>query len=106
MLTIFIAWMNLDLGISTCFYNGLDSFSYIWLQFVFPSYLWILTGAILLDGKFSTRVMKLLGSNPVAVLSTITLMSYYIDQNIIIYFEGKHITLVVFAICVIPILIL
>ena len=29
LLTIFIAWMNLDLGISTCFYNGLDSFSYM-----------------------------------------------------------------------------
>ena len=54
LLTIFIAWMNLDLGISTCFYNGLDSFSYMWLQFVFPFYLWILTGAIILASKFST----------------------------------------------------
>ena len=130
LLTIFIAWMNLDLGISTCFYNGLDSFSYTWLQFVFPFYLWILTGAIILAGKFSSRVMKLLGSNPVAVLATIILMSYTkllhtsqgilshvtitcsngvhenrwkLDPNIK-YFEGKHILLTVFAIGVIVIL--
>ena len=130
LLTIFIAWMNLDLGISTCFYNGLDSFSCMWLQFVFPFYLWILTGAIVLAGKFSTRVMKLLGSNPVAVLATIILMSYTkllltsqgvlsyvtitysngstenrwkLDPNIH-YFEGKHFPLAVFAISVIAIL--
>ena len=130
LLTIFIAWMNLDLGISTCFYNGLDSFSYMWFQFVFPFYLWILTGAIIIASKFSTRVMKLLGSNPVAVLATVILMSYtkllltsqgvlsYItiqysngntenrwklDPNIH-YFEGKHFPLAVFAISVIAIL--
>ena len=130
LLTIFIAWMNLDLGISTCFYNGLDSYSYTWLQFVFPFYLWFLTGAIILVSKFSTRVMKLLGSNPVAMFTTIFLMSYtkllhtsqgtlsYViityshgvteyrwkfDPNIK-YFEGKHIPLAVFAISVIAIL--
>ena len=122
--------MNLDLGIPTRFYNGLDSFSYIWLQFVFPFYLWILTAAIILAGKFSTRVMKLLGSNPVAVLATVILMSYTkllrtsqeilshvtiaysngvnencwkLDPNVK-YFERKHIPLVVFAISVIAIL--
>ena len=126
LLTIFIAWMNLDLGISTCFYNGLDSYSYTWLQFIFPFYLWFLTGAIILAGKFSTRVMKLLGSNPVAVLATIILMSYTkllltsqgvlsyvtitysngntenrwkLDPNIH-YFKGKHIPLAVFAISI------
>ena len=30
--SIFIAWLNLDLGIETCFYNGLDA-SKKWLQF-------------------------------------------------------------------------
>ena len=25
LLTIFIAWLNLDLGIQTCFYNGMDA---------------------------------------------------------------------------------
>ncbi len=41
---VFISWLNLDFGISTCFYEGLDAYSYTWLQFVFPFYLWFLVG--------------------------------------------------------------
>ena len=37
ILTVFIAWLNLDLGIETCFYNGLDAYVKTWLQFAFPS---------------------------------------------------------------------
>ena len=36
--SIFIAWLNLDFGIETCFYNGMDVYSKTWLQFVFPIY--------------------------------------------------------------------
>ena len=36
---IFISWLNLDLGIETCFYNGMDSLAKTWLQFAFPFYL-------------------------------------------------------------------
>ena len=40
-LSIFIAWLNLDLGIETCFYSGLDAYVKTWLQFLFPLYIWI-----------------------------------------------------------------
>ena len=33
---VFIAWMNLDLGIEVCFYDGMDVYARTWLQFVFP----------------------------------------------------------------------
>ena len=33
-LSWFLAWINLDLGIETCFYNGLDAYVKTWLQFV------------------------------------------------------------------------
>ena len=36
VLKIFIAWMNLDLGIDTCFYYGMTAAARAWLQFVFP----------------------------------------------------------------------
>lgn len=36
VLTIFIAWMNLDLGLQTCFYDGMDMYAKAWLQFIFP----------------------------------------------------------------------
>ncbi len=35
ILTVFIAWLNLDLGIESCFYDGMTSYAFTWLQFVF-----------------------------------------------------------------------
>ena len=75
-LTLFVSWLNLDLGISTCFYDGLDMYQYSWLQYAFPVYLWLLTGAIVVWCKCSRIVRKLLGTNPIAVLATVILMSY------------------------------
>ena len=37
--SVFIAWLNLDFGIETCFYDGMDAYSKTWLQFVFPAYI-------------------------------------------------------------------
>ena len=74
-LSIFIAWLNLDFGIETCFYNGMDASSKTWLQFVFPVYLWVLVGLMILVSNFSQRFAKLLGSNPVSVLATLILLS-------------------------------
>ena len=48
MLTVFIALINLDFGIKTCFFNGLDSYTWIWLQFVFTFYVWMLVVALIL----------------------------------------------------------
>ena len=76
ILTVFIAWINLDLGIETCFYSGMDAYAKTWLQFVFPVYVWVLVGLIILISHFSQRITKLLGSNPIAVLATLFLLSY------------------------------
>ena len=125
-LTLFLSWLNLDYGIQTCFYTGLDYYSYTWLQFVFPFYLWFLVGLIILACKYSSRAMKLFGSNPVAVLATVVLMSYskllHTSQEILsyvtvyysngtqekrwkmdpnlLYFQGKHIPLAVFGLLI------
>ena len=40
ILTVFISWLNLDLGIETCFVDGLNGYWKTWLQFVFPVYIW------------------------------------------------------------------
>ena len=74
--TIFISWLNLDLGIETCFYDGMDIYSYSWLQFLFPFYLLLLVGCIILACRYSRSVAKQLGQNPVAVLATLLLMSF------------------------------
>jgi len=62
-LAIFIAWLNLDLGIETCFYNGMDAYAKAWLQFVFPIYIWLMAGLIIvLSHKFSIAA-RLSGRN-------------------------------------------
>ena len=75
-LAVFIAWINLDFGIETCFYDGMDAHSKTWLQFVFPVYIWVLVGLMILVSHFSQRFANLLGSNPVSVLATLILLSY------------------------------
>ena len=75
-LSVFIAWLNLDFGVDTCFFNGMDAYSKTWLQFVFPVYVWVLVGLIILIGHFSRKFTKLLGTNPVSVLATLILLSY------------------------------
>ena len=74
--SVFIAWLNLDFGIETCFYDGMDVYSKTWLQFVFPVYIWMLVGLMVLVGHYSRRFAKLLGNNPVSVLATLILLSY------------------------------
>ena len=76
VLTVFIAWLNLDLGIETCFYNGMDAYVKTWLQFAFPLYVWTLVGIIILGSYYSGTMAKIFGSNPVAVLATLFLLSY------------------------------
>ena len=84
VLTVFIACMNLDLGIPTCFYDGMDAYAQTWLQFAFPLYVWFLITLIIITSRYSTLVTKLIGSNPVAVLATLLLMFYTkILKNII-----------------------
>ena len=76
ILTVFIAWLNLDLGIETCFYNGMDAYAKTWLQFAFPLYVWVLVGMIILGSHCSERIAKMFGSNPIAVMATLFLLSY------------------------------
>ena len=76
LLTVFIAWLNLDLGIETCFFDGLDAYVKTWLQLVFPLYVWSLVGLIIIASEYSSRVTRVFGSNPVAVLATLFLLSY------------------------------
>ena len=74
--TTFISWLNLDLGVETCFYDGMDIYAYSWFQFLFPFYVWFLLVLIIFICHYSRSFAKRLGQNPVAVLATLLLMSY------------------------------
>ena len=75
-LSVFIAWLNLDVGITTCFYDGLDSYIFMWLQFSFPIYIWFLAFSIIIASRHVNFVSKLCGRNIVPVLATLFLLSY------------------------------
>ena len=76
ILTVFLAWLNLDFGLETCFYNGMDTYARTWLQFAFPLYVWVLCGCMVLISSKSYRMSRVLGTNSVAVLATLFLLSY------------------------------
>ena len=76
ILTVFIAWLNLDLGIKTCFADGLNGYWKTWLQFVFPVYIWIITAIIIIASHHSSIAAKIFGNNSVPVLATLFLLSY------------------------------
>ena len=75
-LSVFIAWLNLDFGVETCFYDGMDTYSKTWLQFVFPVYIFAAVGLMVLVSQFSSKFARLLGNNPISVLATLILLSY------------------------------
>ena len=77
ILTVFISWLNLDLGIEICFYDGMDSYGNFLLQLAFPTYVFVLIGTIIALCEVSKKFATLLGNrNPVAVLCTLILLSY------------------------------
>ena len=118
----FISWLNLDLGIDVCLFDGLDGYWNTWLQFVFPAYLFLLMGGIIVGCRYSVWLCRLCGSHAVPALATLFLMSYTkilltvtnalsmsrlpcndniltvwsVDGNIE-YGSGKHLVLVVFS---------
>ena len=75
-LSHFISWFNLDLGIDTCFYDGMDSCSKAWLQFIFPGYVWFLLIVIIILTRYSSKVVRLVGRQIIQVLATMILLSY------------------------------
>ena len=72
----FIAWLNLDLGIDTCFFDGMDAYTDTWLQFAFPLYLWLIIAAIIAVCNVFPKLTQRGTQNSVKVLATLLLLSY------------------------------
>ena len=123
-ITIFISWLNLEIGFDTCFYDGLDTYWKTLLQLAFPAYVIFLVILVIVVSEYSNKFAQLIGKrNPVATLTTLILLSYakllhnviaslsstvlsYPDRKIEIvwfpdatvgYLKGKHIALFVIA---------
>ena len=84
IMSVFIAWLNLDLGLEVCFSGKLDNYTKTFLQFVFPVYIWVIVMCIIVSSYYSTTIARLTGNNSVPVLATLFLLSYAKIQRAII----------------------
>ena len=82
---IFLAWLNLEFGIESCFIEGLSAFWSSWLQFIFPLYIWTITGVIIFVCRHSTRLTKTFGDRALPLLATLFLMSYLKLLHTVVY---------------------
>ena len=86
---VIVSFVNLDLGLPLCFYDGMDDADKAGLQFVFPAYLLILTMTVIVLCHYclqrsptsSTsscwyRFPIIIGERAVGVLSTLIYLSY------------------------------
>ena len=76
--TVFISWLNLDIGFDICFAFEQEVQVYkALLQIAFPAYVIFLVIFVIVASECSSRFAKIIGKgNPVAVLATMILLSY------------------------------
>ena len=72
----FISLANLDLGIETCFYNGMDDYAKMWLQLAFPVYLIFIALSLTIASHCSIALQKINARGALPVLATVILLSY------------------------------
>ena len=126
--TVFVAWLNLDIGIDVCFFDGLDAYTKTWLQLAFPIYIISLVIIVIIVSEYSPRFARLIGKrDPIATLATLILLSYakllsvtitalsfavldypdgsretvWLPDGNVPYFQGKHVALVFVALLII-----
>ena len=76
-ITMAISWLNLDLGIDTCFFDGMDFYWKTWIQLAFPAYILLLVVLVIIISEHSVKFAKMVAKrNPLATLNTLILLSY------------------------------
>ena len=123
-ITVFVSWFNLELGIDTCFYDGMDFYWKTWIQLAFPAYILVLVALVIIISECSIKFAHFVGKrNPLATLDTLILFCYvkFLRMVIVVfsfatldypdgshqvvwwtdatvaYFSGKHIVLWIVA---------
>ena len=72
----FVSLANLDLGIQTCFYNGMDDYAKMCLQLAFPFYLISIATLLIITSRYSTAVQRITARRTLPVLATLFILSY------------------------------
>ena len=101
---LLLSLSNFDLGIETCFYNGMEGYTKALLQLVFPIYLIFIAFVLIIASRHSTKIQRITSHRALHVLATLFLLSYtkfllIVCQVLFFYSEiihlpSKHTTLV------------
>ena len=129
-ITVLISWLNLELGIDTCYFEGMDTYAKTWIQLVFPFYIMFIVALVIIISTYSSKFSKVIGKkNPVATLATLILFSYatllqvifrvfsfgtltyadgtakvvWLPDATVGYLDGKHIALFLVAVLILVI---
>jgi predicted outer membrane repeat protein len=119
---VFISVINLELGFPVCFFDGMTEVIKVGFQFIFPTYLLLLTVGIIYLIRWSSRIGKLTACNGLHVLATLFYLIYskiirtildsfslatlrsevedrviWLSDGNLDYFTGSHIALVMVA---------
>ena len=76
ILRVFLAWLNLDFGIATCFYSGMAAFGKSILLGIFPIYIWAISAVLVALSNRYLSVARVVGNKGTKVLATLFLLSY------------------------------
>ena len=83
--TVFISWLNLDVGFDVCFFEDMDGSDKAQIQLAFPVYIILLVITVIIVSECSTKFASMIGKgNPIAVLTTMILISYTKFLNAVI----------------------
>ena len=126
--SVFVAWLNLEIGIDVCFIDGLDAYIKTWLELAFPVYIIVLVVMVIKISEHSPKFARLMArKDPVSTLATLVMLSYakllsvtitalsfatldypdgkreivWLPDGNVKYFQGKHIPLTVVALLII-----
>ena len=88
----FVSLANFDLGIQTCFYNGMDDYAKMWLQLAFPFYLIFIATLLIIGSRYSNRIQTITAHRALPVLATLFLLSYTkflrIASNVLFFYSS------------------
>ena len=73
---VFISLANLDLGINTCFYDGMNDYAKMWLTLIFPLYIILLTFLLNKIRFYWAKLQWLTADKYTHVMATLFLLTY------------------------------
>ena len=77
IITVFVSWLNLELGIDTYFFDRMDFYWKTWIQLAFPAYILLLVVLVIIVSEHSVKFAEIVAKkNPLATLNTLILISY------------------------------